>query len=163
MCLLLAAGSCKQVLLFFPQGLSCDYVTQVPGLIPSTTSKLPPAYHDETDPEDGDDAEEGQCPDGGASTSASAAVGQPLAAAAAAAPCGPVKDPQEQHVRMVLRQQRRWGDAAMRARARADTIRLQLRNKKLDKVDYAAVFIARVGENNPEGIVHEEMNGVLQR
>jgi hypothetical protein len=67
-------------------------------------------------------------------------------------------------MRMVLRQQRRWGDAATQAAARAEAARLGLTNARRDKVDYAAVFIARVGEaKHPLGIVQDEQDGVQHR
>jgi hypothetical protein len=166
MCLLLAAASCKQVVLVYPQGLECDYLPEATGLLPATTSKLSRTYFDKSDPEDSeeaDDTEEGQCQDG------DAADGQPQAAAAGPqggpTPRGLVKCPHEQLARMLRRRQRRWGDAALRSKAKAETIRLGLQStKRFDKIDCAAVFIARVGETkHPLGIVQEERDSAVQR
>jgi hypothetical protein len=66
---------------------------------------------------------------------------------------------------MILRRQRRWGDAALRSKAKAETIRLGLQStKRFDKIDCAAVFIARVGETkHPLGIVQQEVDSEMHR
>jgi hypothetical protein len=158
-----AAASCKQVLLFYPQGMSYDYVSLVPGQLPAAANQKPQVAHGDADIEEGelDDSTDGPLAEGG---SVRAPRAQHAQAAAAQAQRGPVKDPIEQLERMILRRERRWGNAEAKAIARSEANRLGLTNVKKDKTDYAAVFLARVGETKrPQGIVQNKQDGVETR
>lgn len=148
-----------QVLLFSPQGTSCDFVSQVPGQLPAAASKVQQASDT-----DAGIFINGPMPTAGVSSSVSAAArGQPAQAAAAAA-ARQEPSAQEQYMRMVLRQQRRHGDAAEQAAAREEIVRRGFTNARSVKVDHAAVFIARVGEGkDPRGVVQVEQDGVEHR
>ncbi|WIA36441.1 hypothetical protein OEZ86_007748 [Tetradesmus obliquus] len=149
----------RWVLLFFPQGTSCDFVSQVPGQLPAAASKVQQASDT-----DAGIFINGPMPTAGVSSSVSAAArGQPAQAAAAAA-ARQEPSAQEQYMRMVLWQQRRHGDAAEQAAVREEIVRRGFTNARSVKVDHAAVFIARVGESkDPRGVVQVEQDGVEHR
>lgn len=56
------AAACKKVLLFYPQGMSYDYVSLVPGQLPAAANQKPQVAHGDVDIEEGELDDSQDCP-----------------------------------------------------------------------------------------------------